>query len=551
MTPVQTHNAADAIVAALHDAGVKHVFGFPGETSLPLYVALQRQTDIEHVIARCPRCAAYMAEAYARVAQVVGVCDAPGGIGSPHAAPALHEAHNSSVPLVMLASGVARTARGRWSTSQCDQQELFRPLVKQTAYLDLPEQANERVHEALRLAGSPRTGPVFCEIPADVLAAEAPRPTAPVPPRPLGRYPFTRTAAPEHLVRQAAELLRAAHAPVIVAGGGVYLSGGAPALQALVECAGTPVATTLNGKGAYKEQSAGSLGVTGAKGNPTANAALARADCILAIGTKLGDKSTDGYRWPRPDQTLIHVDCDAGELARTPAAQLGIQADARLFCWALTLELASRPTPPQPPGPRPAPSPESLTSKLCHDLSEALPDRAVIVADASVASGWAGSAVHLAARNQRVLTPRGSGSIGYALPAAIGAQFASPDARVVAIGGDGGLAMAMHEMETAARHRLPLTYLLLDNQRLGLIDSHATSLLGAAPVSAHFAPIDWASVARGFGWQVRQVTDAPELDWQALWSTQTGPVLVHCNVDRDELAPDFRLTLARTHGRIT
>lgn len=543
---------AEAISLGLAQHGIAHVFGFPGETSLPLYTALQRHPVPRHVLARCPRCAAYMAEGYARTSGAIGVCDAPGGIGSPFAAPALLEARNSSTPMLFLASGPPQKKRGRWVTGECDQQALFAPVTKSSSRIEVAGRINAELRECLRLAGSARTGPVFLEIPGDLFDHPV-EPPGEVVANP--DHPRVRTTPSPDLVRQAAAEIRLARAPVILAGGGVHLGGAVPALRALVDGTGVPVATTLNGKGAVDESALIALGVAGAKGCRSTNRRIDEADVLIVIGSKLGDKSSNSYAWPRPGQLLVNVNDDPRELHRGARQEIAVLGDAGLFCDALHKELRRDGyTYGGPAAAKPAPFwDEGLTATLCDRLTGTLRDDDVLVADASVASGWAGAAVRLHGPRQRLLTPRGTGSLGYALPAALGAQIARPAARVVAIGGDGGLAMAMHELETAVRYRLPIVYFLLNNQRLGLIDRHAVDLLGGEPISAGFSAMDWQAIAGGFGWRSHQVSSAGELEnvWPDLFGTPTGPVLVECVTPVDEIAPDLFLTLRKAgsaHG---
>jgi acetolactate synthase I/II/III large subunit len=534
------HTVADAVLQGLVQAGVDTVVGFPGETSLPLYLAMQRQDAVRHVLARCPRCAGYMAEAFARVSGNVGVCDAPGGIGSPFTTPALLEAFNSSTPLVFIASGVSRKNQGRWTTGECAQQELFSAVTKAAVRLEVPHDAAARVTGAVAIAAGPRSGPVFVEIPSDVLTM--PTASKPVDVGYGSQKPLRAAPIPE-TVSLVARHLRTASQAVVIAGGGVHLGGAVVELRRLIELTALPVATTLNGKAAVDERLPNALGVTGAKGSLAANQYVREADCVVAIGTKLGDKSTDRYRWPHPGQLLVHVDSDATELYRFGHPSIPVLADAAEFCRALAAELAGfRYQGPcfrqdQPFWER------GLTDHLCRRLSAHLGDEDVVVADASVASGWAGAAIQLRGARQRLLTPRGSGSISYALPAALGAKLARPQANVFALGGDGGFSMAMHEMETAVRNRLPITYFLLNNQRLGLIDRHAVELLGGQPVSAQFSHVNWQQVASAFGWRAVRVSNPDELD--VMWNQVcdgSAPTLVECHVPADEGAPDFIVT---------
>lgn len=194
---------------------------------------------------------------------------------------------------------------------------------------------------------------------------------------------------------------------------------------------------------------------------------------------------------------------------------------------------------------------DSPTSRLCAFLSKQLPDQSILVADASVSSGWAGAAIQFTKKGQRLISPRGSGSISYALPAAIGAHFASPTSQIIAIGGDGGFAMSMHEMETAVRYQIPILFILLNNNSLGLIDKHATQILKGQKISQNFYDIPWAETAKNFGWKAISVTDIEELEqfWKYTFPA-TGPTLIEYRIPSEELSPDYLLTLENKKRRI-
>ena len=524
-------------------AGVTHVFGFPGETSLPLYIGMQKTSGIQHVLARCPRCAAYMAESYARVSGKLGICDAPGGIGSPFVTPALHEANNSSTPLLFLASGVDQHKKGRWTTSQCDQQHLFKAVTKATYLLDEAENTGKMLYEAMHTAITPRTGPVFFEIPADIFAAES---SAKKLPKFSINYPNYRISPDKKLLDEVVACLHRAKSPVIVAGGGVFLSKAVNEVQTLHATTGIPIATTLNGKGIVDEKNKNVLGVTGSKGSVEVNSYVQQSDCIVVLGSKLGDKSTNQYAWPRPGQTVIHVDADPKELKHLQEGYLPVLADIKVFVSELSELLKDWSIKPIVLPEKKIFWEEGATHQLCQLITDILPEDSILVADASVASGWAGAAVTFS-KNQRLVNPRGSGSIGYALPAAIGASFARPDKKIIAIGGDGGFAISMHEMETAARYRLPIIYFLLNNNRLGLIDKHATALLKGKPVSDQFIDVEWCAIAQSMGWAATRIDSPRELkNLIPLLSSIQKPLLIDYRISPNEMAPDFFITLNHT-----
>ena len=529
----------------LEDAGAGAVFGFPGETSLPIYRELQRRNStLRHVLARSPRGAGYMADGYARVSGRVGICDVPGGIGSPFIVPAAHEANNSSVPMVILASGPKRSLRDAWTTSTCDQQGLFRAVTRRTFYLEDATSVNDVIYEAFRTAAETEIGPVFVEIPSDLFTEKLPsslaKPNSALP----VRYPAARPAPKPELLHQAARLLSNALSPCILAGGGVHLSSAVSTLSRFALGNNLRVATTLNGKGAFPETHPLALGVAGAKGHFATNDAMREADCVLVLGSKLGDKTCNYGDMMSGRQTVVHVDLKAGRGPARGPNYVPVRADVRAFLEALT-PLVSRFERSWRPIETPPFWTEGPTHALCEQLSALLPEQSILVADASVSRGWAGGAVRFSGERQRLLTPAGSGSLSYALPAALGAKIAAPESNVVAIGGDGGFSMAMHDLETAVRYRLPILYVLLNNQSLGLIDKHMQHFLDGEPVSRDFHDIDWRRVVEAHGWRYLKAADASSLE-EAMGNAApfNAPTLLELRVPREEIAPDFAITLA-------
>lgn len=522
-------------------SGVEVIFGFPGETSLPLYVELQRRGRApRHVLARCPRGAGYMADAYARIKGTLAVADSPGGIGSPFVAPCAHEANNSSVPVLFIASAESTKADTRWTTSSCDQQGMFGALTKATFRVESAGGFGATVAKALRAVTTPPLGPVFLELPTNFL--EKPAGAAP-PPEPTGAPPRRLS---DGVAAKVAEALRGHARVALIAGGGCHLVRAGELVGALVDRTGLPFATTLNGKGLLPETHPRSLGVCGGKGLMSANDFLASMDCLLVLGSKLGDKSLNYGQLGHDRQLVVHVNDNPAHLGAPRERYWPIQRPLETLLLELLDEklpsLAALEVPAQAPF-----WPRTPTAELCDYLTEHLPAGAVVAADASVARGWAGAAIRFSYPGQRLITPAGSGSLSYALPAAIGAQIARPDRRVVGLGGDGGLIMALHDMETARRLDLPIAFFLLDNNRLGLIDQYSQRFCGGGPISADFVPLDWEALARGMRWEYLRAAGAAELR-RALPSLDAirTPTLIHYAVPKDELGPDFLLTLRRT-----
>ncbi|MGW9436211.1 thiamine pyrophosphate-binding protein [Streptomyces sp. NPDC055607] len=550
-----TRTGADSLVEALRDAGVESFFGLPGESTLPLYAAVRR-AGVRHVMARSETAAGYMADASARFTGKAAVVDAPGGIGSPLLLPALHEAYNSSIPLVALTSGVPLGQEDQWPTAACRHQEMFRPCVKAT--LAVPDAARlpALAARAVRLATAGRPGPVHLDVPSDLLAGPgAPGPAAP---SSVARPAPSRLRPDASAVAEVVGLLASARRPLLVAGGGVHLSGAYDRLAALTDAFRIPVATTFNGKGVLAETHPHSLGVIGAKGSTAANDLASRADLVLWVGSKAGDKSTGFGRLPAPDAVCVQIDVDEEELGRILSPRCVLHADAaaaladlesalRAADWrgapawtGAAGSLLDEPHDTTPPAP----------GVLVQAVERACPDDTALVADASRACSWAGAHFRARSTGRSVIAPRGSGSIGYALPAAIGAAVAQPGRTVVGIGGDGGFALACQEMETAIRIGARLVFVLLNDNAFGLLDRVSAVGLDRPDLLDRFAATDWTGVARSFGWHAHTVRDDASFE-QALKAGLDAerPTLVNVLLAADTASPDFQMYAERHAGR--
>jgi acetolactate synthase I/II/III large subunit len=544
---------SDALVGALQDAGVEMFFGLPGESTLPLYAAVRR-SSARHVMARSETAAGYMADAYARFTGKVAVTDAPGGIGSPLLLPALHEAYNSSIPLVALTSGVPADQEGRWPTAACRHQEMFRPAVKAT--IAVPDAAHlpALAARAVRLAVQGRPGPVHLDVPSDVLAD-------PCGPQPTTRQTFTapsRIHPDPQALADTIELLITARRPLLVAGGGVQLSAAYDQLTAVTDAFGIPVATTFNGKGSLAETHPCSLGVIGAKGSTAANDIAARADVVVWIGSKAGDKSTGFGRLPGPGAVCVQVDVDKEELGRilNPRCVLHADAAAALEDLASALRAAGWEGAPDwtgttgalldPPQDNVVPAPGNLIQAMMRTC----PADTAVIADASRACSWVGAHFRCRLAGRSVIAPRGSGSIGYALPAAIGVSLAQPERTVIGVGGDGGFALACQEMETAIRTGARLIFVLLNDNAFGLLNRVASVGLQQPDLLEHFAPTDWTAVAHGFGWHAHTVQDDASFERAFTAGLDADrPTLINVLLSPDIASPDFQMYAERQAGR--
>jgi acetolactate synthase-1/2/3 large subunit len=520
------------LVDLLVAAGIERVFGVPGGQTMALYDGiLERQPAIRHVLVRDERTAAYAADAYARLTGRVAACDATVGPGAAKLPSGLGEALNASIPVLALVSDLPRdlhALRHRGIASQAlDQAALLAPVTKWLAEVPSPEELPELFGRAVLEATSGRPGPVALILPQDVLDADAPDlPVAP----PRAEFPAARLEPDAAEIEAAAEVLRRAERPFVLAGGGALIAGAGAATLALAERLQAAVGTTLTGKGAVPEGHPLAVGVVGSFGTTAARTLLERADTVCLLGAKGGSMTTFGFALPRADQEIVHVDVEPrlGTVA-TADARLGAEAlaaalpQAERAPWtaAIATELAGwRATRDDERGRDDEPI---VPQRVAAELERALRPDDVVCSDASLANGWAAVYVEQASPGRQLLSPRGLAGLGFGVPAAIGAAEARPGARVFVLVGDGGLAYAVGELATIAERSLPVTVVVLNNRSLGWIRWYRRIAWGRGHERDDFGAVDFAAVARAFGLAATRVEHASDLA-EAL--ALPGPALV-------------------------
>jgi acetolactate synthase-1/2/3 large subunit len=463
-----------------------------------------------------------MADGYARISGRVGVVTAQNGPAATLLVPPLAEALKASIPVVALVQEVTRPTTDRNAFQELDHLNMFAPVAKWVRRIDRADRLEDYVDMAFVAAASGRPGPAVILVPADLLIENAPPPS----PRRarLGLYPLDRTTADPAAIERAADMLAEANSPLIVAGGGIHLSGAWAELTELQQAAHLPVATTTMGKGAIAETHPLTLGIVGyVMGRGARSFALRgivdRADLIFLIGNRTNQNGTDSWKLFPRDAAFIHLDADPMEVGRNYEAHR-LVGDARLTLAALTKALARRDLSTRRAaragleaeiaaglreweatvrGVRSRGGGPVRPERLMAELDRRLSPEDIAVADASYASIWLTGGLTARRAGQRFLTPRGIAGLGWGLPMAIGAQVAAPDRRVVCLCGDGGFAHSWAELETLRRLELPITVMVLNNGILGY-QKHAEDVtFGAHTDAVDFAAVDHAAVARACG----------------------------------------------------
>jgi acetolactate synthase-1/2/3 large subunit len=525
------------LVDRLIGYGVRHIFGCPGGQTLPLYHGIaNRPGQIEHVLVRDERSGVFAADAYALATGRIGVCDATVGPGASNLVSGLVEAYSSSVPVLAIVSDIPRQWEHRreyGSASQAfEQRKFLEGCVKWYGRVQTPESLPEILHACIRIATSGRPGPVVLEIPDDVFADVAgPDLFAPTPE--LAVFPRSRTGPDPSSIEAAVEVLLRSQRPMVVAGGGALHAGAEDEVCELVEALGSPIASTITGKGIVPETHPLNVGIVGRFGVPMANATLEEADCVIFIGTKTGQTTTLNWTLPYLDTTVIHIDSDPHELGRNYHDTVGIVADAKLGTAALVAALAARTTTSSwdrdkiadqrqawwdgPIEFKEEPVPGVLKPQdLVRIMRGLMTDDDLFISDASLASGWIATRWQTRVSGRRTFAPRGLAGLGWGLPAAIGVAEAQstrePTAsgrarRVFCLAGDGGWGYSMAEVETAARRRLPIIAVVLNNSTLGWIKHSAAARFPDGIVSENFIDVSYADAAKALGAKTAFVDD--------------------------------------------
>lgn len=531
-----TLTVAQAIVAMLKAYGVEYVFGVPGDTSLPFYDALhEAQDSITHIMARDERGASYMADVYARLSGKPGVCEAPSGAGALYLIPGLAEAHASSIPVIAFTTDTPLDSEGRNVLTELDQGKLFQAVTKWQTTIKHPDRTTEILRKAFRIATTGRPGPVQITLPEDILEekvsgtdfyAEAACRT----------FPALRTQPPQDQIVEAAQALLRAKRPLVVAGGGVAISGAWGELTELAELLSLPVGTSINGQGSIDETHPLSLGVVGGNGaRPYANEVVAAADLVLFIGCKTDSVTT--LNWTLPVNTgrvtIIQIDVDPSEIGNTYPITVGLAGDARSTLRSLIAEVKRQLHSSEGDnGREPWADFVSLRAdffgkeeikmnsalsplkpqRVMKALQRLLPPDTVIVADAGTGTPFT-SAFYPSPAGRHIIIPRGYGGLGYALPGVVGAKLARPNSPVIGLMGDGSFGMSCGDLETIARLGLPIVLLQFNNASFGWIKTLQHLYKDKRYLSVDFsADTDYAAIARGFGVYGVRVDRAADLE---------------------------------------
>lgn len=529
------------VIECMRENNVDTVFGYPGGAILPLYDAL-RDAPLRHILTVHEQGAAHAADGYARASGKIGVCIATSGPGATNLVTGLATAYMDSVPLVAITGQVGTTLLGRDAFQGVDVTGVTMPITKHNILVQNIQDLADLMREAFAIAREGRPGPVLVDIPRDILTAEYEffSQTKPI------QYSGNCYAMPgSQTVQQAADMIRAAKQPVMIVGGGVKAGKAHEKVVELASACNLPVVSTLMGLGTFSTANHKFLGLTGMHGQRTANRAVAHADLIIAVGTRFSDRVTGDRSQYVNGKEIIQFDIDAGEVGRNLSADVEFIGNLDLNISCLTQELST-----SPPLRFPAwwdqielwredsfelTSDGTLNPKwIMQHMSQATEANPVIwTTDVGQHQMWA--AQHLTVNKPRSwITSGGMGTMGFGLPAAMGAQLACPGTQVVAICGDGGFKMTGMELYTIASNNIPLICVIIDNHMLGMVRQLQYVFCQERYMSVSLPPFDFVGFARICG--VRSQAANTPAEFAAAFSralSHSGPSVIVADIAMD------------------
>lgn len=528
---------AEYVIRCLLARGVRRVAGMPGGAILPLYDALAR-SELEHVLVRHEQAAGFIAQGAARASGMPQVCFATSGPGATNLLTALADAKMDSVPVVAITGQVPTALLGTDAFQEVDIVAAAQPVVKHAELVRRVEELPDALERVFRLAQSGRPGPVLLDIPKDVQQARMP---SVLPMRAAVATEEIEEAVSAAQIDEVIALLEAAERPVLYVGGGVVQAGAHALIGALAQRQDLAVTCTLMGLGAFDAADPRYLGMLGMHGAPYTNLILHECDLLFAVGARFDDRATGKLSEFCPRAKVIHVDIDAREIGKLRKPLLGIRQDAKLFLQALMARLPAR-TRPQYHAwidalrrQQPMPALAGPAQELFRALASALEPSITVTTDVGQHQMWL--AQHLPIQRPRqLLTSGGLGSMGFGLPAAIGAALETRQ-RVWCVTGDGSLLLNIHELATLADHDLDVTILVLDNQHLGLVRQQQTLFYEQRLSAAAFArATDFSAIARAFGIAATSLRGSAAVSEQLpILLAQRGPRLIHVPIPAVDL----------------
>ncbi len=532
---------AQILCESLVREGVEVIFGYPGGAVLALYDTLPRYPQLRHILVRHEQCAGHAADGYARATGRVGVCLATSGPGATNLVTGIANAYLDSAPMVAITGQVARPFIGKDAFQEVDISGITLPITKHNyLVLDVNDMARV-VKEAFYIARSGRPGPVHIDIPRDVFVDETefdyPEKVN------LRGYKLTLHGHPAQ-VKKATRLINEARCPVIIAGRGVIISGAYAELKELAEKGQIPVVTTLLGIGSFPRSHVLSLGMLGMHGMAYANMAVTEADLIIAIGMRFDDRATGKVSAFAPRARVIHIDIDPAEIGKNVRVDVPIVGDVKNVLEALNKEVVAQTRAEwirqieewrrEHPSTVIRETDKLLPQYVVRQIYEVTGGDAIIVTGVGQNQMWAAQ-YFLYDKPNSLISSGGLGTMGFELPAAIGAKVGCPDETVWAIAGDGGFQMTIQELATITQENLAVKVAIINNGFLGMVRQWQELFYGRRYVATPLSGPDFVKVAEAYGIAAVRVTDKRQVTSAIQRAMEhDGPFIIDFQVEPEE-----------------
>ncbi|AJJ20026.1 acetolactate synthase 2 catalytic subunit [Yersinia intermedia] len=527
-------NGAQWVVQALRAQGVDTVFGYPGGAIMPVYDALY-DGGVEHLLCRHEQGAAIAAIGYARATGKVGVCIATSGPGATNLITGLADALLDSVPVIAITGQVGSALIGTDAFQEIDVLGLSLACTKHSFLVESLEALPGIMAEAFAIATSGRPGPVLIDIPKDIQLA-----VGDLTPHlmPVEEHPVDSAAE----LQQAWDMLATAQKPMLYVGGGVGMAQAVPALRAFIETTDIPAVATLKGLGAPDTHHPCYLGMLGMHGTKAANFAVQDCDLLIAVGARFDDRVTGKLNTFAAKAKVIHMDIDPAELGKLRQAHVALQGDLKVLLPALQQPLNIQPWRDEVMALKQQhswrydhPGQAIYAPLLLKQISERKAPQTVVTTDVGQHQMWTAQHMNFT-RPENFITSSGLGTMGFGVPAAVGAQMARPDDMVICVSGDGSFMMNVQELGTIKRKQLPLKIVLLDNQRLGMVRQWQQLFFDGRYSETNLSDNpDFITLASAFNIPGQRITRKDQVDaaLDALFNSE-GPYLLQVSIDELE-----------------
>ncbi|MDO3384869.1 acetolactate synthase 3 large subunit [Gilvimarinus sp. SDUM040013] len=526
-------SGGDMLIRALRDEGVEYVFGYPGGAALHIYDAIFRQQDVQHILVRHEQAATHAADAYSRATGQVGTVLVTSGPGATNAITGIATAYMDSIPMVVISGQVVSERIGEDAFQETDMVGVSRPIVKHSFMVRDAREIPEVVKKAYYIAATGRPGPVVIDVPKDITSPFETFPYEYPEKVKIRSYtPATRGHAGQ--IKKAVQLLLEAKRPVIYAGGGVVQGNGSELLTELARKLNYPVTNTLMGLGAYPGTDRQFLGMLGMHGTYEANMAMHHADAILAVGARFDDRVTNAVNKFCPNAKIIHIDVDPASISKTVTADIPIVgAVDSVLTDMLALAKESEETPDAAaiknwwqqidewrdnhgiyiaPRYKQADSGKIMPQDVIKTLHEVTKGEAYVTSDVGQHQMFAAQ-YYLFDKPRRWINSGGLGTMGFGLPAAMGAQMADRDAVVACVTGEGSIQMCIQELSTCTQYNLPIKIICLNNQALGMVKQWQDMQYGSRYSESLYEDSlpDFVKLAEAYGHVGMRVTEKDDL----------------------------------------